>query len=236
MAFFEATDSFDSALSEVEHLLALAEKSQARRNDYLTYLKAAFVLLGAKFEAFSENIIENFIDQLSELNLKAKHIPREIRIHSTTLLLNECIKSQGFSAKAIAIANLEKASGLWNDEKTHSTLTVSSKFNYGKHGSSEVRSLFQRIGIDDIFCDCQVTPTQENTMLGVAPERIPINPDIDSFTNIRNNIIHNDSNPGNITHQQIHDYKEKMWEFSYAVDLRLEKALYSVAVESAANP
>lgn len=236
MAFFDATESFDAALSEVEHLLELAENSQTKRHDYLTYLKAAFVLLGAKFEAFAENIVENFVDELSALTPKAKHISREIRVHSTTLLLAECMRNQPFSAKQTAINNLGVASSLWDDEKILNSLTVSNKFNYGKHGSAEVRSLFQRIGIVDIFSDCQVSTTSGNTMLGGPPTRAPMNPEIDSFTSIRNNIIHSDSNPGNITHQQIHDYKEKMWEFSYSVDLRLSQELSTVKASIASNP
>ena len=236
MAYFDATASFDSALAEVDHLLSHAKYSQSNRQDYLTYLKAALVLLGAKFEAFAENIIENYIDRLLVLTPKTRHISRDLRIHSTTYLLAQCMQGQPFSAKPIAISNLEAAAALWNDEGLHAALTVSNKFNYGKHGSVELRSLFQRIGIVDILKDCLISTVSADTMLGAAPARTPITADIDSFTNIRNNIIHNDANPGNITHQQIHGYMEKLWEFGYVVDLRLENELVQISASIAASP
>jgi hypothetical protein len=236
MAYFDATTSFDAALAEVDHLLELAKRSQTKRHDYLTYLKAALVLLGAKFEAFAENIIDNYVDRLVELAPKTKHISRELRVHSTTLLLSQCMNGPHFSAKSAAISNLESASALWHGEGQHSALTVSNKFSYGKHGSGELRSLFQRIGIPDILTDCHISTTSTDTMIGTVTSRTAITADIDSFTNIRNNIIHSDSNPSNITYQQIHEYKEKLWEFGYAVDLRLERELVSVEAEIVANP
>jgi|SRR6185312_10149292 len=236
MAYFDATTSFDAALAEVEHLVTLARLCQNRRRDYLTYLKAAFVLLGAKFEAFAENIIENYVDRLAEMEPRAKHLSRDLRLHSTTLLLSQCANGSLFSGKPAAVSNLRAAAALWNDEDPHSSLTVSNKFNYGKHGSGELRSLFQRIGIDDILNECRILTVTHDTMLGSGVTRATIIADIDSFTSIRNNIIHSDASPNNITHQQIHDYKEKLWEFGYTVDLRLERELVRVKNSIASNP
>lgn len=235
MAFFVATESFDTALAEVEHLLACAQKSINIRQDYLTYLKAAIVLLGAKFEAFSENIVEGFSDELATLTPKAKHLSRDLRISSTDLLISQCLSGAKFSAKPAAISNLQLAAALWIEEEKHHSLAINNRFNYGKHGSSEVVSLFARIGISNILEECKVLSQNPNTLAGTTQTKASIKADIDSFTNIRNNIIHNDSTPS-ITHQQIHDYKEKFWEFSYLVDLRLYCEVETVKSRIAAYP
>lgn len=235
MAFFAATESFETALAEVEHLLACARRSIGVRHDYLTYLKAAIVLLGAKFEAFAENVVEGFVDDLIALTPKAKHLSRDLRISSTNLLINQCLNGTAFSAKPLAVSSLQAAAALWNEEDRHHTLSVSNKFNYGKHGSSEVIALFLRIGVIDVLEECKISSPAPSTMLGTAPPRISIKADIDSFTYIRNNIIHNDSTPS-VTHQQIHGYKEKFWEFGYMVDLRLNQELEKVKANIASNP
>jgi hypothetical protein len=236
MAYFDSTTSFDSALSEVEHLLQLAKNAQARRPDYLTYIKASLVLLGAKFEAFAENIVENYVDRLVELSPRTRHLSTQLRAHSTSFLLNQCANGSPFSGKIAAVSSLKAAALLWENEEKPNFLSVSNKFSYGKHGSSELRLLFQRIGIQDILTDCLISNISDDTTLLVNSNQISIMADVDSFTNIRNNIIHSDSSPGNITHQQIHLYKEKFWEFGYSVDLRLERELTTIKTSILSYP
>ncbi len=235
MAFFDATQSFDIALSEVDLLLTKAKQSEQHLHDYLTFIKAAIVLLGAKFENYAETIVENYIDRLQQLEPKTKHLPKELRISSTTLLLNQCIGNNGFSGKPQSVFNLHTAASMWSDEHKHQTIKISNKFSYGKHGSGEMKALFSRIGISDIFIECQLQHTEDDSMLESEPTKKSISPDMDSFTNIRNNIIHSDSSP-NITHQQIHNYKEKFWEFSYLVDLKLQKKIEELELIISRDP
>ena len=235
MAYFDATKSFDIALSEVELLLKKAKNSEKHLHDYLTYIKAAIVLLGAKFETYAEAIVENYADRLGKLQPRTKHLPRELRIASTTALLSQCTGVNGFTGKSHEVLNLQSAAAMWDENFQHSQLKISNKFSYGKHGSGEMRSLFSRIGIGDIFSECQLIDKIEDSMLIGTSTRISISPIIDSFTNIRNNIIHSDSTP-NITHQQIHEYKEKFWEFSYIVDLKLNNTLEKLALQINSNP
>lgn len=236
MSYFDATAAFDAALSEIDFLASQAEKSKGDRHDYLAYLKAAFVLLGAKFEAFSENIVEDYVNQLAALVPKAKHLDRELRVHSTTHLLSQCIPNAAFSAKPASIEYLQAAAMLWDDEFQQRSIAVSNKFNYGKHGSEEVKNLFKRIGVVDVLRDCQVMSSQADTMLPSVKQRISISADIDSLTYIRNNIIHSDASPSNITPQQLLGYKEKLWEFGFVVDLRLNTELELIRTAIEANP
>ncbi|MDB5777847.1 MAG: hypothetical protein JWP93_212 [Polaromonas sp.] len=236
MAYFDATDDFDATLSEIDFLAACAKNSKTNTHDYLAYLKAAFVLLGAKFEAFSENIVEDYVSQLAMLAPKAKHLNRELRIHSTTHRLTQCVSNAAFSAKTMSIKNLQAAASLWDEDCLHQELHISNKFNYGKHGSEELKNLFKRIGFQDILTECQITLRLANTMLSTAHSRTSISADIDSLTNIRNNIIHSDASPSNITHQQLIGYKENIWEFGFLVDMRLDKELQSIKTLIRDNP
>ena len=236
MAYFDATSSFDAALSEVDFLAERAQAASGNSHDYLAYLKAAFVLLGAKFEAFAENIVEDYVVELASLLPKTKHLARDLRIHSTNHLLNQCITNTSFSGRTQSIQSLLAAAELWDEEYQIRNISISNKFNYGKHGSEEIKNLFRRIGFQDVLNDCQVMSNSTNSMLPSLMDRVAITPDIDSLTHIRNNIIHSDASPNNITHQQLLGYKDKLWEFGFVVDLRLDRELQLVKAAIAANP
>ncbi|NMM36783.1 MAG: hypothetical protein HHJ09_04605 [Glaciimonas sp.] len=221
MSFFDATKEFDAAIGEIDYLLTQAELSQSIPIVLEIYIKASIVLLTAKIESFSENILEEFVDKLAEKKLKYKKLPKQLKIHSTSFLLKDLIGSKPFSAKSNAISKLVEAASLWNDDEVFSALSVNYKFDYGKHGSSEFKNFFNRVGIENICDKCRILTDNESMLTGL-PQKKDISGDIDSLTNIRNNIIHTDATPSSITYQQVRGYRENLWEFCYLIDLHLQ--------------
>lgn len=217
MAFFESTKDFDKSISEVDFLLDRAKSVQGEANEFTIYVKASIILLTAKIEAFSENILEEFVRKLAEKKFKPKFISKDLRIHATTFLLKDLVGDKPFSAKEEAISALVKAAALWNEDLELPDLPVNPKFDFGKHGSKQFKKFFSRIGVVDICEQCQISSGTESLLAGGTIKR-NISADIDSITNIRNNIIHTDSSPASLTYQQIEEYRETFWQFCYLID------------------
>ena len=235
MSYFDSTETFDTALSEID--LLLSRISDGRNEpDGATYLKAAIVFLAAKLEAFAENIVVDYVDALSSRKPKARYISKAVKEKSTKFLLEQIgVTEDGFSVKKEVLRKLSLAASLWNDDATIDELRVNSKFNYGKHGSGEFCKLFSRIGFPDIFVLCQVTLEGSDSMI-VTSGRESISADIDSLTSIRNNIVHGDANPSNVTFQQVEGYRRRIWEFCYLIDLQLQRELENLDASLVSGP
>lgn len=227
MAFFDATAEFDSALFEIELLTRAADDAQGSAQAYQSLIKAAIVLLATKIEAFAENIIEEYASELAQLDLSAKDLPHLLKLHSTVYLLDDVHGNAPFNASNRAVDKLIQAAKLWSDEAAIQEVAVNSKFNYGKHGSEQFSRLFERVAISNIYDKCQVIPQGDSLAYSVAT-RDQVRADIDSLTNIRNNIIHQDVTPG-LTHQQVDGYRDRFWQFSFLVDLLLKTELEKLA-------
>jgi hypothetical protein len=95
--------------------------------------------------------------------------------------------------------------------------------------------LFAQIGIEDIFAACPVLATRETT-LADAPdqEAIDVRADINSVTNIRNNILHSDATP-NLTHGQVEKFAEHFVMFADKL-VEILNARLPLAVPPAAVP
>ncbi|WP_157267883.1 HEPN domain-containing protein [Azohydromonas aeria] len=230
MAYFDATATFDGALAEVDLFIehAIASLQKHKPVGYSTFLKAGFVLLGAKFEAFAENIIEDYLKQVGKRKPKAKHLPPDLRVQATSFILANCTFNGIFQGKPEKIRDLKNAARLWDFEAEIDSIKANNKFNYGKHGSKELAGLFERVGINDIYQSCQIEAEEPESLIVENKPRRSIAPDIDSLTHVRNNIIHSDASPGNITHQQLRGYRLRLWEFAYLIDLRMAKELIKI--------
>lgn len=227
MSFFETTKEFDSAISEIDYLISMAAASQSSPSRLNIYIKSSIVLLATKLESFAENILEEFIDRIKDGKIKHKHLPEQLRIHSTDVLLKELSTSKAFTKKQKSIDKLHEAARIWKDEEDVTELTVSYKFDYGKHGSIEFKKFFNRIGIEDICDVCQITSINES-MIDTGNQKRNISGDIDSLTHIRNNIVHTDAIPAGITFQQITGYRQSLWEFCFLIDLHLENQIRNI--------
>lgn len=222
MSYFDATREFDEALGEIDRLL---EDAKASSPGKATHLKAAIVLLGAKLEAYVENIVDEYAKALASRAPKASMLARELKVNSTAHLLSKIRPESKFQPKPNIVACLRAAAELWADDSTISTVPVNNKFNYGKHGSAELASLFERVGITEVYSRCKVRADEGETILD-GSELVEVGSDIDSLTHIRNNIIHTDADPtSNFTLEDLHRHKQRIWEFSYQVDLMLQREL-----------
>lgn len=178
MAFFEATLDLDFGISEVDFLIDSAAGSHDNADVQNIFIKISVILLTAKLETFVENILEEFTKKFSETAFRAKILPTEIKKQSTTYLLKDLLASGIFSGKIDAVAALAKASALWDDEVTINDLTINCRFNYGKHGSKEIISLFKRIGIIDICEVCKITIEEEDSLVETSKKRLAITADL----------------------------------------------------------
>lgn len=138
--------------------------------------------------------------------------------------------SSNFSPTPVALESLNAAANMWNAESTIEKLVVNNKFNYGKHGSKELQSLFSRIGFGDIYARCLITVDTSESLTSSSANKGSVSADIDSLTNIRNNIIHTDANPAALTRRDVLKYRNSIWEFCFQVDLMLQRALEALDV------
>lgn len=198
---FSCYDEFVAALDEVDILTELANQNEINEQLFVIYIKSSLLLLSAKFEAFLENVISEFATHLENIRLNSKHLPDIIKINSANAILNDDIILSIRQLNIRQKSRLEKVSDLFQDKLVES-LTINTKFDYGKHGPREIIKLFRGIGIEDIFSECHVY--NYNSLLG--PAEVDMKGPINSVTNHRNQIIHNDLKP-NITLSELWNYR-----------------------------
>lgn len=191
---------FDSSLAEVNELLTLAEEASKAGQAIVTALnKAALILLAAKFESFLENLIESYVFAINQSNVPRNNLPIHIRYSHFQDKLSPLIKANGLSMEKTYNLCREIADFFSNEA---SEINISSKFNYGKHGSKEIKKLMLRIGVQDVFCCFMPIDRAKGIEIDIAG-------DIDSMTFIRNNIIHGDADPA-LSTEQIRGYAFKL--------------------------
>lgn len=223
MSIFVATGDFAAALYEVDMLLERAAESEADMDATNTYTKAAILLLSGKLESFMEHIVEEYCFQLGGLHLVCSGIPAAVRAHASKQYLGEdVLMALGRGDGEKYAATMRALGALWVDGCAPVEVKVDTTFAYGKHGEKEIRRLFSRIGLADVFAACLVPDTSE--ALDDPEEKEPVSaaPDINALTGYRNYIIHNDGTP-NVTHVQIRRYRDRVLAFSERVDAVLLK-------------
>lgn len=181
-------------------------------------VKAAILLLSAKLESFMEQIVEEYCFQLGKLELASERIPLTIRACASKQYLENYVLTALESGDGEKCEkSMRSLSQLWVDGCVPREVKVDASFSYGKHGEKEIRRLFSRIGVSDVFSDCLVPDTAE--ALDDPEEKEPISaaPDINALTGYRNYIIHNDGTP-NVTHVQIRRYRDRVFAFAERVD------------------
>ena len=86
------------------------------------------------------------------------------------------------------------------------SICPSTKFSYGKHGRSEIVSLFERHGLGGFIKDSE--PKECLDMM-------------DSMIAIRNNVIHQDATPS-LTHRQVEEHKKNVLRFVRCLEANLQ--------------
>jgi hypothetical protein len=220
---YDSTNAFNSALQEVDFLLVQSAAHEASVDAYSALNKAIILLLAGKFEAFCEQIVEEFCYGVSEKRLPCERIPVCMRLNATRLLLgSEIMQSLERQDNAKAGQALQSIALLWHEGAVPLNVKLDTRFAYGKHGEKELRRLFNRIGIQDIFELCKVADEQESYEQNATPPLSSVAADINALTGYRNYIIHNDGSPS-ITHIQLTRYRKRIFAFAEAIDAQISQ-------------
>ncbi len=224
----EATQELSSSLIEVESLITLAEAEETPGATFSALLKAALVLLAGKFEAFCENIMEEYIYNLNSLGALSSDIPVAIRAHHSSVLVKDLDRFIGMGNHERIEIKLSEVAKLWSPSEYAPNVSVRCEFSYGKHGEKELIKLFSRIGIPDVFESAAVYRKQESLYeQEVVDLKIDFKGTFNSVTNIRNNILHQDESPG-LTIDQLREYKSFILAFSSSLEEALSTELKSI--------
>ncbi len=209
---FSCFKDFRKALREVILLLISAKANSEKRYVSNVFLKSSLILLLTKFEAFLENLVSEYVDYLNKnLCLKPDNL---ILQHSIETISNFTQLTKDKKKKT-----LKSLASLWHQEQ--GKISISNKFAYGKHGSSELEDLFKRIDYEDIFEKITIYDTKN---IFNDDEQIPINfkYKFDEVVFKRNNILHEDASI-NFTIEDIKKYISYFYQFSNQVEYLLRK-------------
>jgi len=202
---FEALSEFDTALKEVNILIKSASKNEKNDLYYKAINKSAILLLAAKFEAFIENILEEYISKLNQLKLSNIKVPQIIKLNHSFNKMDRIHSCKGHRHKLTEIEDIFKELAiLWSSRKQiFKSIEIPISFDY-KHGEREIIDLFTQVGMTNIL---------DAAIISKNNEKIDIRGKINSLTHLRNNIIHEDATP-TLTHIEINDYLEALQKFA----------------------
>jgi hypothetical protein len=218
MAEFEATDDFIAAMTEVDYLLRSAGNNQADAAAYNVLNKATILLLSAKLEAFIEQIVEEYCFSLTKKQLPSERVPVRIRLSATQRLLSdEFLIALDRLKETKVVPALEAIGQLWHRGTMPGEIAVDCRFAYGKHGEKEVRRLFQRLGVEDIFESCKIIEDSQSYATPDTKSELSMASDVNAIIGYRNYIIHNDGTPS-VTHDQLDRYRRYLLKFVRRVD------------------
>lgn len=220
---FDSLEKFNKSLKEVEFLIDKVDKvdkiklSQENRNESNIYLKSALILLTAKFEAFLENSILDYISAVNDFNLINTNIPETLKINHASNFLDETKLLEKIKHRpkySEVCEDLKNLSELFGPSINFNQIKISNKFNYGAHGSNEIEKLFTKIGLDDIFEKILIYKYEitidSNEKL---PTKVDFKNIINRLTDIRNNILHQD-NAISFTIKDLNEYCDYFQQFS----------------------
>jgi hypothetical protein len=192
----DAKEEFEEAIKEIDLLIDYAKRNQKNINKYATFNKSAVVLLCAKFEAFLEGFLEEYACMHLEKSTN-KNLNLDFQEH-----LIDCIMESLSVTKSNKIkrkAHIKSLITLCGDDEVVDIeeFKYNNKFNYGKHGQTEVERLLKGFGFSNFLSEDHVKLFFEK---------------FNSLNGMRNNIIHQDKTPS-LTHQTVGEYKEVTHSF-----------------------
>lgn len=207
--FLAATD-FAEALDEVRSLLLLASVEGRPTAEHSALLKSSILLLATKVEGFLEAAADEARYNLLSRSPQASALPSDLVVAVLQSTIDEAFLMKLRAGNSQAIERLKGISEYIADGPLTS-LPLDVRFSYGKHGEKEVRRLFRRLGIVDIFEEL----TRADNIAGESELR-GLLADINSLTAIRNNIIHSDASPS-LTVSQVAGFVDRFSRFSVLV-------------------
>lgn len=199
-------------------LVFLADSRASISDDlYNTFSNGNIIILGTLFESFIENILQEYTDEIIKgFNTKKitfQKIPSETQNYICKNLLRKHHKqdfkeiyfNQAEKMFKQFILSLNNEGFIIDDE-----LDNISKFSFGKHGETEVKKVFRRIGINI-----------EKTFNSFT--------ELNNFFELRNNIAHPESlsltRNSPPTKKQIENYIKLFFIFIRKVNWQLKKEL-----------
>ncbi|MFL9590457.1 HEPN domain-containing protein [Aeromonas schubertii] len=195
---FEALEELNKSLEEIAILakISRAYLTLNKTNKCELMQRAIILFLGTHLECFFESIAEEYVYKIEQMSLPRDKIPEHFLMSYVNNYFNDQLLSQINKKSIRCKPGLIKLAEIVSCSSPVTELKIDTSFSYGKHGSSELKSLFDRIGINNIFEKCKVY-TYEESML--SEERIKNDVDIkskfDTLTGIRNALIHQNTSP-----------------------------------------
>ena len=228
----ETADGFTETLAEVNLLLHEAEeaapgKPHANEQKFAVMNKSALLLLTGKFEAFLEGAAEDFLFAINQVGAKGRNLPVRILAEHSVRAIRE-VEQKLNNGDIEAVRTTFVALGrYWIDLDPCANLNIPCKFNYGKHGEAEVTKLFKRIGIDDVFAQVAVADDTAELYEASAPPMLDVKGMVNSLTEIRNNILHQDATP-NLTTGSLWKQSAALQRFATALVAALQAVVDDV--------
>lgn len=217
MNFFSSLEDFNTALEkDVEFLLKFAENYEIDRNN--TFNKAAILFLCSKFENFVESLIEEYLFNINELKLVPSTIPHDLKLNCSNYLISK------HKSSPVNKDTFEIIGKMWNGNEPIDNIIIESKFNFGKRGEKELRNLFHKIGITDIFQIDIYEKELENYGLNEIKNKIDFKGVYNTVTNMRNNIIHQDASPS-LTNLDVKNFTKYFKFFAEKISELLQNKL-----------
>lgn len=211
-AIFPSRDNFLQSLLEVQLILRQARRTHGNAMEYNICIKSALLFLVAKFEAFLEDVVSEYIQTIENTGLHPSDLPDVLKLHCADNLIDEKFISDLRKHRPSALRTIERVSKLCVGQEAIASLDLDKTFDYGRHGHRAVGHLFSRIGIANVFEAC---PIFENiqTITGRVRVAVDIQGDINALTYYRNTILHDDITPS-VTHEQINNHRKHLVQFS----------------------
>lgn len=224
---FESLYKFNVALREVIILIRRFKLEESKSPTISNiYLKSALILLTAKFEAFLENIVAEYIAKLNE-ELIVTQFPEILKIYHTKEILeqfNNCFQRLGEQDKRDKIIkNMKDLALLWQSNIEAKPIKINNKFNYGKHGQEAINELFRRIGFENILDEFIITEKIQ-TIDGEEEEQIDFKAKVNELTGKRNSILHNDTSI-TFTKEELIFYIKYLKQFSQKLVKKLNESI-----------
>lgn len=232
---FTCYSDFIEGLNEVNIILLFAKEYENEATKYSIFNRTGLLLLLSKFECFLENLIEEYVYELEQLKVSTDDLPLSMKFHITNFAFNDDFIVKLRNCNPSVIKGITGIIPIWNIGLPISILPINKKFDYGKHGSKAINKLFQRIGIEDIFQSCPIYETRENvSKRNKVHIEVDIKGEINSMTNYRNTILHENVSPS-LTHNQIEKYKDRIVLFANSLNELLIKNKNAIAKKTASK-
>lgn len=212
MSNFQAGADFTHSIKEVTCLLEIARSGEGAHPAHSALLKSSVLLLMTKVESFLESILEECRYFLEQCDLKTSVLPTEMIVAILQSIFDDSLIAKVRSGNIQALEKLKHLAPILSGSRCEN-LPIEIKFSYGRHGENEVRKMFRRMGVADVFHSVGILQDQQASAENFSSVIIA---DINSLTAIRNNIIHSDASPA-FTVEQIEGFVERFSRFSSSV-------------------